>query len=77
MLDPNWDPYESLMRAEHQIMCQAQLLANLADQLRDQSHLIQQMTHQISMIFDALATQNKFNVGLFEKLVDVEKKCND
>lgn len=77
MLDPNWDPYESLLRAEHQIMYQAELLENLAGQLSDQSRLIEQMSHKMTLIFEAWGTQNKFNAGVFERLIELEKKHND
>jgi uncharacterized coiled-coil protein SlyX len=74
MLDPNWDPYESLLRAEHQIMYQAELLENLAGQLSDQSRLIEQMSYKMTLIFEALGTQNKFNTGMFEQLMELKGK---
>jgi hypothetical protein len=55
-------------------MYQAELLENLAGQLSDQSHLIEQMSHKMTLIFEALGTQNKFNAGMFEKLIALETK---
>ena len=77
MLDPQFDPYEQLLRAEYHIMCQAELLENLAGQLADQSAMIEQMSNKLMLVFDALGTQNKVNQIILEKLEALEMKNND
>lgn len=74
MLDPEWDPYEKLLRAEHHIMYQAELLENLAGQLKDQSSMIESMSNKLMLVFDALGTQNKVNQIILEKLEALEMK---
>ena len=77
MLDPHFDPYESLLRAEHHIMYQAELLENLAGQLKDQSTVIEQMSEKLMLVFESIGTQNKINNILLEKLETLEMNNND